>query len=381
MIDLAAYQNQNIKKEAKVPAKGTSLTELLNKDIKLFKPGFNDKKKERFYSELNILFDSGVDIKTSLELIADQQDKEQDKALFETIKNVVVGGKNLSEALEISGQFSAYEYQSIKIGEESGKLNMVLIELADYFNRKIAQKRQMVSALSYPAIVMVVAFGAVYLMLSVVVPVFADMYKSLHSELPLLTQYVMKASKFMSKYSLFVMLSVTGLIMFFYKAKEKIWFRKYSSAFLLKIPTLGALIQKIYLARFCKSMNLLLSAKTPLVTAIDMVKDMVGFYPIEYSLEIVKNDIMKGESLYKSLSSFSIYERRMLSLIKVGEEVNQLDSIFGKLSKQYMDDVDYQSGLLKTAIEPVLMLFIGAFVGIIVVALYLPMFNLITAFH
>lgn len=381
MIDLATYQVTENKKAVKTQAKDTSLVEFLNRDIKLFKTGFSDKKKERFYAELNILFDADLDIKTSLELIAEQQKKDEDRILFETIKDIVVGGKNLSDALEITGQFSAYEYQSIKIGEESGKLSLVLAELAEYFNRKIAQKRQMISALSYPAIVMVVAFGVVGLMLSIVVPVFADMYKNLKSELPLLTQYVMKASKLMSNYSLLILMFIIGTIVFIYKVKTKLWFRKYSSSILLRIPSVGSLIQKIYLARFCKSMNLLLAAKTPLVRAVDMVKNMVGFYPIEQSLETVKSGLLKGESLYKCLAPYPIYEKRMLSLIKVGEEVNQLDVIFAKLSKQFMDDVDYQSGLLKTTIEPLLMLFVGLFVGIIVVALYLPMFNLVTAFH
>jgi type IV pilus assembly protein PilC len=381
MIDLATYQRQDLKREAKASVKTGSFVEFLNKDIKLFKRGFSDKKKERFYSELNILFEAKVDIKTALELIVGQQKKEEDRVLFESIKDAVVGGKDLSEVLQFTKQFSAYEYQSIRIGEETGKQSLVLAELADYFNRKIAQKRQMISALSYPAIVLVVALGVVGLMLSIVVPVFADMYKNLKSELPLLTRYVMKASKLISKYSPLILLAIIGTIVVFFKISHKTVFRKYSSTFLLKVPTLGSLIQKIYLARFCKSMNLLLSAKTPLVTALDMVKNMVGFYPIEHSLDTIIKKFTKGDSLYKILSEFPIYERRMLSLIKIGEEVNQLDVIFGKLSKQFMDDVDYQSGLLKTAIEPLLMVFIGLFVGIIVVALYLPMFNLVTAFH
>ncbi len=381
MIDLATYKAQNNVERSKDAVKSSSLADLLNKDITIFKTGFSDKKKEHFYSELNILLAAGVDIKTALELIAEQQKKEEDKLFFEKIKDIVVGGKNLSEALEGTGQFSAYEFQSVRIGEESGKLNMVLIELAEYFNKKIAQKRQMVSALSYPAIVLLVAIGAVIFMLSVVVPLFSDMYKSLNSELPALTQTVIKASQFMARYLPLILVSIAGLIIFFYSSRNKTWFRKNSSAFLLKIPTFGSLIQKIYLARFCKSMSLLLSAKTPLITALDMVKNMVAFYPIEHSLESIKEDIMKGKSLHKSLSSFAIYERRMLSLIKVGEEVNQLDAIFGKLGKQYMDDVDYQSGVLKTVIEPVLMLFIGFFVGIILVAMYMPIYNMGTAIH
>ena len=123
-------------------------------------------------------------------------------------------------------------------------------------------------------------------------------------------------------------------------------------------------------------MNLLISAKTPLVTAIELVKKMVGFYPLEISLQTIQDDILKGQPLHLSLSKFKIYNKRMVSLIKVAEEVNQLDTIFLKLSKQYSDEVEHQTSILGSLIEPAMIIFLGAFVAIILVAMYLPLFQM-----
>jgi type IV pilus assembly protein PilC len=136
------------------------------------------------------------------------------------------------------------------------------------------------------------------------------------------------------------------------------------------------MISKIYLARFCQSMNLLISSKTPLVTAIELVKKMIGFYPIEISLEIMQEDIMKGQPLHISLSKFKIYNKRMVSLIKVAEEVNQLDTMFAKLAKQYTDEVEHETSILGSLIEPIMIIFLGLLVALILVAMYLPLFQM-----
>nr|MBA3971958.1 type II secretion system F family protein [Bacteroidota bacterium] len=137
-----------------------------------------------------------------------------------------------------------------------------------------------------------------------------------------------------------------------------------------------SMVSKIYLARFCQSMNLLISAKTPLVTAIDLVKKMVGFYPIEVSLEIIQNDILQGVPLHVTLAKFEIYNKRMISLIKVAEEVNQLDTMFSKLAKQYSDEVEHQTSILGSLIEPIMIIFLGVLVAVILIAMYLPLFQM-----
>jgi type IV pilus assembly protein PilC len=374
-IDLNKLE-QKTKKVDTAKSKEGGAFDFLNKDIKFFDSGFNDKKKERFYSELCILFNSGVDIRSALELIEEEQLKEKDKIIFSKIKEAIVAGASLSKAVEQTGMFTAYEFYSIQIGEESGRLTEVLQELSIFFSKKIQQKRQLTSALSYPAVVFFASFGAIFFMMKFVVPMFADVFKRFKGELPYFTKLIIKLSDAFSNYSFYLLLGLTILIVFLYNQRKAVWFRRTSANILLHTPIMKNMISKIYLARFCQSMNLLISAKTPLVTAIDLVKKMVGFYPIEISLDEIQDDVMKGESLHVSLSKFKIYNKRMISLIKVAEEVNQLDTMFSKLAKQYTDEVEHQTSILGSLIEPVMIIFLGALVAIILVAMYLPLFQM-----
>ncbi|MBN8696073.1 MAG: type II secretion system F family protein [Bacteroidetes bacterium] len=359
--------------------KNRSIKEAFNKDIDLFGSSFSDKKKERFYSELSILFSSGVDIRSALELIEDEQVKEKDRLLFQRVKEDVIAGSSLSNAMEKTGKFSSYEFYSIRIGEESGRLPQVLAELSLFFGRKIKLKRQLISALSYPAILFFTTFGAVFFMMRFVVPMFSDVFRQFKTELPYFTKLLIKVSNGFTQYS------GVGLVIFFliiatlFSQRKSKFFRKFSAGLVLRIPVLKDLVSKIYLARFCQSMNLLISAKTPLVASIDLVKSMVSFYPIESSLDKIREDVLRGEPLFKSMGEFKIYNKRMISLIKVAEEVNQLDKMFERIAKQYSDEVEHQTSILGSLIEPVLIIILGIIIGGILVAIYLPMFQLGTA--
>lgn len=374
-IDLSKFETVK-KKPVESPKEDKGTFDFLNKDLKLFGSGFSDKKKERFYSELCILFSAKVDIRSALELIEEEQAKEKDKILFSKIKEAVISGTSLSKAIEQTGLFSPYEFYSMQIGEESGRLTEVLQELSTFFEKKIQQKRQLISALSYPAVIFFASFGAIFFMMKFVVPMFADVFKRFKGELPYFTRLIIQLSDAFSNYALYFLLGITMLIVFLYNQRKTIWFRKLSANILLRTPIMKDIINKIYLARFSQSMNLLISAKTPLVTAIELVKKMVGFYPIEVSLETIQEDIMRGQSLHSSLSKFKIYNKRMISLIKVAEEVNQLDTMFAKLAKQYSDEVEHQTSILGSLIEPVMIIFLGLLVAIILVAMYLPLFQM-----
>jgi type IV pilus assembly protein PilC len=374
-IDIGV-QNRKPKSRQASSLKAASL---LNKEISLFSKGLGDKKKERFYSELNILFAAGVDIKTALELIEEEQTKAKDKSLFTSIKSTVVNGGSLSDAMQDTGKFSPYEFYSIRIGEESGRLTEVLDDLSRYFAGKIKQKRLVMSAVSYPIVVTMTALGVIWFMLRFVVPMFGDVFKRFKGELPAMTKLVMNASNAAGDYGLYIILLFLTLIIFLYSQRGSEWYRKYSSSLLIRLPIFGELFKKIYLARFCHSMHLLLSARTPLVSALGLVQKMMSFYPIEHSLETIKSDIMQGATLYSSLSKFTIYNSRMRSLIKVAEEVNQTDLIFGKLAKQYTDEVEHKTSLLGSIIEPVMIIFLGVIVAFILISMYLPLFQLSTS--
>lgn len=378
-IDLEKVQN---KKVIVIPKEGLyeKFVNLLNKDIKLFGESFGNKKKELFYSELSVLISSGVDFKTALEIIEDEQQKEKDKKLMKKIHLSVVGGKSFSEAIFETDQFSEYEYYSIKIGEESGQIIKVLNELSGYFSKRIKQKRQLINALTYPIVITCTAIGAVVFMITFIVPMFADVFKRFNGDLPALTKIIISASNYLSNYILYYLLVLIFFIFILYKSSHTETYKKISSKLLLKMPIFGELFQKIYLARFCQSMNLLIGSKTPITQSIDLVKKMVGFYPLEKSLEEINQRIIKGESLSKCLSEYPIYTKKLVSLIKVAEEINQMDVMFDKLAKQYMDEVEHQTSIIGTLLEPLIIIFLGALVAIILIAMYLPMFQLSTSF-
>lgn len=356
------------------------LMQLLNRDIRLFGKSWNDKKKERFYSELHVLLTAGIDIRTALELLESEAEKKEEKALYGKILHAVINGSTLADAVQSTEKFSTYEFYSLRIGEESGRMTEVLRDLGNYYEQKIKQKRKITSALSYPFVVVIVAFGAVWFMLRFVVPMFADMLKRFNTELPAITQWIIGASEALGRYGPLLLLVIAGVIFFCISQRQQTWFRKAGAAFVLRIPYIGKLVQKIYLERFCHSMQLLLASRTPLVSALELVQKMAGFYPIESSLKQVHADITRGSSLHESLAKFPVYNKRMISLIRVAEEVNQLDLMFDKLSKQYTEEISHETSVLGSVIEPLMIVLLGLMVAVILIAMYLPMFKLSSAF-
>ena len=160
------------------------------------------------------------------------------------------------------------------------------------------------------------------------------------------------------------------------KIKKNLKARAYLSRIILKIPLVGKVVLKIYLTRFCQSMSLLLSAKTPLVEALEMTQAIVGFYPITKALEKARNNLLKGIPLEASLKESKIFDHQLLAMVKVGESVNELDQMFLRLAEQYGQEVSHKTKIIGSIVEPLLILFIGSIVGLIMIAMYAPMFNL-----
>lgn len=345
------------------------------KEIVLTKT-FPDKAKEEFYKEFSSLLSSGIDIQRTLSILIEEQSKEKLVIVLEGILEHLVKGSSLSQALAESGHFTAYEFQSIKIGEETGRLNIILEHLSEYFNNKVKLKRQLVSVFTYPVFVICITIGVLYFMLNSVVPMFEDVFKQFGQELPYLTQKIILISKHFSTFLMFFILAILTLITIGYFQRKEDWFRKFTSSLVLKLPVFGGLMKKIYLARTCQSLSLLLSSKTPLVSALTMIEEMIGFYPIEASFKTIKQGIVKGGSFHAGLAEFDIYDNRLVSLTKIAEETNQLDATFERLSKQYQEDIEFRTKLIGTIIEPLIIVVIGMIVGVIMVAMYLPMFNL-----
>lgn len=365
-VDLNKY-----KKEAKTKSEFNFEFKLNGSSKKL-----TDKKKETFYRELSMLLKSGVDFKKALEILGQQAKSSLEKEVIASIKNQVVLGKSICEAMITTAQFSPYEYYSVQIGEETRKLEEVLMELQQYFNRKIQMRRQLVSVLTYPSIVMLVTVSVLYFMLNKVVPMFSSVFKQFGSELPRSTQIIIQLSKHSGTIFLGLILLVVGLVVFHYLNKSKEWYRSFVSKLIVKIPYFGKLIQKIYLSRFCQSMKLLTASKTSLLTSLSLTSKMIRFYPIEQSIETIKEDITKGITFSDSLKKHVVFEDKMVSMIEVAEQVNQLDVMFDRLSEQYNEEISHQTKMIGVVLEPLIIIFIGVIVGVIMISMYAPMFDL-----
>lgn len=379
-IDLRTYKNK--KQAAKTaPSPAGGILALLNKDISFGNGELSDKKKEYLYLELSSLLLAGINLKSSFELITADQEKEKDKQLFIAIQENVLKGMSFSKAIEQSGRFSLYEVYSLQIGEETGKLIEVLEDLAKFYKNKIKQRRKIVSALTYPCVVLSTSMGAVFFMLKFVVPMFGDVFKRFGGQLPWITEKIISISQGMENnfYPFLIFCGLAGGWLWSIRKTEK--FRRVCSRIVLRLPVAGNIVQKIYLARFCNSMRLLINARLPLLRAIALTRQMVGYYPIESSLQRIEEDIMNGNSLHQSMQHFSIFPPKMIQLLKVGEETNQLDHFFSKISEQYIEEVEYRTSTISSVMEPLIIILLGLIVGVILIAMYLPMFQMSNSFQ
>lgn len=363
-FDLSTYKEKTVQKDIN-----------FNRQIEFGKK-FSDKKKEVFYRELGMLLRAGVDFKNALVILAEQTKGKFERDIALAIKQKVTEGKSICEAMMVSGHFSAYEYYSVQIGEETRKLEEVLGELQKYFNSKIQMRRQIVSVLTYPAIVLLVTFLVLYFMLTKVVPMFSSVFRQFGTELPKSTLYIIKLSNNSGLLFSIAAIFLIGLAVIHYSLRKKENYRRVTTSLIIKIPYFGNLIRKIYLSRFCQSMNLLITSKTPLITSLSLTAKMIAFYPIENSIEAIKRDITKGQSLSESMKNHTIYENKLVSMINVSEQVNQLDSMFARLTEQYNEEISHQTKMIGVILEPLIIIVIGLIVGVIMISMYAPMFDL-----
>jgi type IV pilus assembly protein PilC len=312
----------------------------------------------------------------ALQIIIDDQKNIKVKSSLEQVLKDIINGLTLAKSLEKSTHFSPFEFQNIKIGEETSKLKLVLAHLTLFFKNKIKLRRQIISLITYPLFVIFITIGVLFFMLNSVVPMFEDVFKQFGQELPALTQKIIWVSNHFHYFIVLFLVIITSISIMIISQKKQQWFRDYSSAIFLKIPIFGNLITKIYLTRLCQSMTLLLNTKTPLLNSLDLVEKMISYYPIEIAIKHIKKGIMNGENLHSNLDKHPIFPKKFISLIKIAEETNQLEKSFERISIQYQEEIEHNTKVIGTIIEPLIIVLIGLIVGVIMVSLYLPMFNL-----
>ncbi len=380
MIDIDKYnlpksKSNNVQQPTKAKKNTASFQDLMSKDIELFN-SFDAKKKEDFYTKLNILITAGLDIQQALQLIEKGQKKKNVKTVIESIREQVIEGASVSDAMASTTKFSNYEVFSIKIGEETGKLSHILKELSFFFKRVIQYRQQLVGALTYPAFVILFSFGVIVFLLNFLVPRFSGVYNRFDQELPTITQQIVNLSNWLQGNLKYIFLGTIVTTGFLYYQRNQTWFRKAFSFFIINLPIFGKVIKKIYLARFCQAMSFLLNSKVALLKTVELIAQMIQFYPIENSLNQAEQSILNGNSLNETLEKFKFYPEELIALIKVGEEASQLDTMFSKLAEQYNEEVEQQTKTIGSLLEPILIISLGVIVGFILIAMYMPLFQL-----
>jgi len=358
------------------PKKKDGLHQLLQKEVRLFGSFFGSRKKEDFYTELAVLLNAGITLKEALSLMEGNQKKEKLRSFYRRMVDLLISGCSFGVILEQEKVFSEYEFYSVKIGEETGTLARVTEELGHYFAGRNQQRRALINALTYPLIILVTAVLVVVFMLRMVVPMFEDIFRQNGVELPAITRGIIATSNAIREYGWMVVLGLACLFVFKKLWAGKEWYKSRKDRLLLKIPYVGKFLKSIYLSRFTQAVSLLTASKVPLLNSIRIVRKMIDFRPLQEALNAVENAVLKGSSLHEAMALSSFFDPKMVALVKVAEETNQSEYIFQRLHVQYKVEVEQKSKLLSTVMEPVIIVFVGFFVGIILVSMYLPMFRL-----
>lgn len=349
------------------------------KEIISFNPVFSKKLKESFYLELSILLDSGIVLKDAMELVQQGIKKKKPKQIINDIISNLIEGSSLSEGFEKHSTFSPYEIQSIKIGEETGRLSEVVKSLAQYFKQNNEQRKELLSALTYPIIVMITAVLVVYFMLNFVVPIFQDLFQRNNASLPWITEVVIAASDLLNKYAWLILVMVCSFLLAnrFLKKNETV--QKWKGIFMMRIPWINQIIIRSYLSRFINAMSLMSSAKINITQSLQLVTGMIPFYPLNEALKGINQHLINGDTQSQAFKKYpKLFDDKLIAMIQVAEQTNQDELVYENLKQRYNSLLQQQTKTVTNLINPILTLIVGFIVGFILIALYLPMFKMST---
>ncbi len=375
-IDAVFPVTHNAKTESKKESKNQNFW---NKEISLSFLKNDSNFKANFYSELSVLVGSDMDLRRSLEVIISSASKENEVSKIKYILEHIINGDSLSEALNQCGSFSLYDISSIRLGEESGNLAEVLKELSTYYTKRIQQKRQITGALTYPILVLLTTIFCVTFMLNYIVPMFEEVFKRFEGTMPPLTKAIIRLSDSFLNYTLIILAIFLGAFIVSYLSRKEEWYRKLSAKIILSIPVVKNIVFLNYKVRYCQTIKLLIGSKVHLLETIELLGKIIGFYPVEKALIEIKTKISTGLPLSESMEAYSFFDKKMIAMTKVGEEVNRIDVIYDQLYKQYSEELDVRIKTMNNLLEPLLIIIVGLLVGVILISMYMPIFQLGTS--
>ncbi|MEO1367168.1 MAG: type II secretion system F family protein, partial [Acidobacteriota bacterium] len=337
------------------------------------------KKLSIFTRQFSVMLDAGLPLVQCLEILGGQEDHKVFKKIIDDVRSDVEQGTSLAEAMKRHpGAFDNLYVNMIAAGEAGGILDIILQRLSGYIEKAVKLKGQVKSAMTYPIAVIVIAAGVVAIILLKVIPVFASMFASMGAQLPYLTRVVVKASDLLRSY-----IGWFFAFLIFAMVALREWHKTYRGArildrILLGFPVIGMLLRKIAIARFCRTLATLTASGVPILDGLEITARTSGNTIIEDAIMSVRKAVEEGRTISQPLSETKVFPAMVCQMIAVGEQTGALDAMLSKIADFYEDEVDAAvSGLMKL-IEPIMIVFLGVIIGTIVIAMYLPMFSIIT---
>ena len=316
----------------------------------------------------------------SLNILQKQLENKAFQAIMKTIRTDVESGTPFSEAIAKHPKvFNRLYINLVRAGETSGTLDMVLERIAAFQEKDLALRGKIKSAMTYPVIVLVFAFGITYFLLTTIVPQFAGILVALNAPLPFITRLLMAVSEFL-QHSTLILVAVVAAIVFAYRAYYKTpKGRHVIDDMKLRMPVFGNLIQKSAISSFARTFGLLISSGVNIIESLDITKGTANNAIVEDTIENAKNVVMVGEQMSSSLATSRVFPPMVVSMVSIGEETGALDSMLDKVGDFYDREVDEAVEGLTAAIEPLMIVFLGVIIGTIVAGMFLPMFSIIGA--
>lgn len=356
-----------------------NLMELINKKM-------DDAKKVKlkdltiFSRQFATMINAGVSLVRALNILADQATNPKFKKCIQEIRTKVEEGNSLSDALrDYPKIFQKLFVSMVKAGETGGVLDEVLDRLAGFLEKQAKLEGQIKSAMVYPLVVLVIATGIFFFLLTFVLPIFKNMFDSMNATLPAFTQMLINMSVLVRTKGPLVFGGIAASIWGFRRFINTPFGRRWFDGVMLKAPVFGPLIRKTSVARFTRTLGTLLRSGVPLMGALEIVQDTSGNVHVAEAIAKVRDAVREGEGLTKKLEETGIFPPMVTQMIAIGEETGAMDDMLTRIADFYDDEVEEAVKALTSLLEPLMMVGIGGMVGSIIIGMYLPMFSIIGA--
>jgi type IV pilus assembly protein PilC len=351
--------------------------------VRLRIPGFGGKVKDKeltvFTRQIATMINAGLPLVQSLEVLASQQPNKQFKRILTKIREDVEGGSTFAASLKQHPTVFTPLYMSmVEAGEAGGFLDTVLNRLAGYIEKSMALRRKVKGAMIYPATIITVAVAVVIFLLIFVIPTFKTLFEGFGAALPLPTRIVLELSRLVRTHVVTVLGAFVGTVFvlrFYYRTERG---KKVIDSLLLRLPIIGQLIRKVSVAKFTRTLGTLVSSGVPILDGLNITARVAGNKVVEEAILKTRSSIAEGKTIADPLGASGIFPPMVVQMISVGEQTGALDSMLAKIADFYDAEVDQAVSNLTTLLEPIMIVFLGVVVGGIIIAMYLPIFKLVT---